>query len=320
MARTPVAAGSGHHHDHAHGHDHGHHHHHAGGNHLLWALAATLGFAFVEALTGYWAGSLALVSDAGHMFSDAVALGIAAFAGWVAQRPPSHRHSYGFARAEVIAALVNSVIMLFVIAFIVAEAVQRLHQPQPVAGGAVMVVALLGLLVNVGVAFILSHGDHDLNTRTALLHVMGDMLGSFAALLAGAVIYFSGWMPIDPLLSLFVSALILYSAVDLLREALHVLMEGVPLHLRLEKVGQAMARMEGVRSVHDLHIWTLSSGRVALSAHVELGEMGIWPEVLAATRTMLHEEFAIDHVTLQPEVQPMVHPPYETRIPIYPGR
>jgi cobalt-zinc-cadmium efflux system protein len=151
------------------------------------------------------------------------------------------------------------------------------------------------------------------------MHVMGDMLGSFAALLAGAVIYFSGWMPIDPLLSLFVSALILYSAVDLLREALHVLMEGVPLHLRLGQVGQEMARIEGVRSVHDLHIWTLSSGMVALSAHVELTELSRWPEVLSATRSLLHEKFHIGHVTLQPEVPPVIHPPYETRIPIYPG-
>lgn len=305
------------HHHHAHPHEHGHGHHH-GGNHLVWALAATLGFAFVEALAGYWAGSLALVSDAGHMFSDAVALGIAAFAGWVAKRPPSHRHSYGFARAEVIAALVNSVIMLVVITFIVVEAVQRLRAPQPVTGGAVMLVAFLGLLVNVVVAFVLSRGEHNLNTRTALLHVMGDMLGSFAALLAGAVIYFSGWMPIDPILSLFVAALILISSLDLLREALHVLMEGVPLYLQLDKVGKAMARMDGVRSVHDLHIWTLSSGMVALSAHLELKDLGSWPDVLTATRSMLLEEFGIDHVTLQPEVLPPTRH-YEARIPIYPG-
>jgi cobalt-zinc-cadmium efflux system protein len=314
-----VEADSHHHHAHPHEQGHGHGHHHGGGNHLVWALVATLGFAFVEVLTGYWAGSLALVSDAGHMFSDAVALGIAAFAGWVSKRPPSHRHSYGFARAEVIAALVNSVIMLSVITFIVVEAVQRLHAPQPVAGGAVMVVAFLGLLINVVVAFILSGGGSDLNTRTALLHVIGDMLGSFAALLAGAVIYFSGWMPIDPILSLFVAALILYSALDLLREALHVLMEGVPLYLKLEQVGEAMARVEGVRSVHDLHIWTLSSGMVALSAHMELEALAAWPDVLTATRSMLLERFAIDHVTLQPEVPPQTRH-YETRIPIYPGR
>ena len=308
------------HHDHDHDHNahahHGHGHHHGGS--LQWALLLTFGFALVEALGGWWSGSLALMSDAGHMLSDAVALGLAAFAGWVAKRPPSLRHSYGFARAEVIAALLNSILMLLVIIGIVVEALQRLRAPHPVAGGTVMVIALIGLLVNVLVAFVLSRGEHNINTRAALLHVMGDLLGSLAALAAGAVIYFTGWTPIDPILSLVVAALILASSLNLLREALHVLMEGVPFHLKLEQVGNAMAQMEGAHGVHDLHIWNLSSGQVALSAHVELDALERWPPLLSAMREMLHERFDIDHVTLQPELNRRIEQPYRVAIPIHP--
>jgi cobalt-zinc-cadmium efflux system protein len=302
---------------HSHDHDHDVHGHHHGGS-LQWALLLTFGFALVEALGGWWSGSLALMSDAGHMLSDAVALGLAAFAAWVAKRPPSARHSYGFARAEVIAALLNSILMLLVIIYIVVEAVQRLRAPHPVAGGTVMVIALVGLLVNVLVAFVLSRGEHSINTRAALLHVMGDLLGSLAALAAGAVIYFTGWTPIDPILSLVVAALILVSSLNLLREALHVLMEGVPLHLQLEQVGNAMAKMEDVRGVHDLHIWNLSSGQVALSAHLELANMDDWPRQLEAMREMLHERFDIEHVTLQPELNRRIEQPYRVAIPIHP--
>lgn len=298
---------------HAHGHEH-----HGAGIHLRWALLIILSFAVVEAAGGLWSGSLALLSDAGHMFSDALALGLASFAAWVAKRPPSARHSYGLARAEVIAALANGLLMLLVITGIVVEAVERLGQPQPVAGGMVMVIAGLGLAVNVLVAFVLGHGDHSINSRAALVHVMGDLLGSVAALIAGAVIYFTGWMPIDAILSLAVAGLILFSTLNLLREALHVLMEGVPAHLKLEQVGYAMASMDGVNSVHDLHIWNLSSGQVALSAHLELTTLDNWQHILAATRKMLHDRFDIEHVTLQPELASPLTQPYLVTIPIQP--
>lgn len=281
-------------HEHGHAHDHGHH--------LGWALIFTLGFALVEAVGGWWSGSLALLSDAGHMVTDSFSLGLAAFAAWIARRPPSTRHTYGYVRAEIIAALINGLLMLGVVLFIVIEAVQRLRAPQPVAGGWVMAIAAIGLGVNVVVAWVLSHGGEGLNTRAALLHVLGDLLGSVAALLAGGIIYFTGWMPADPILSLVVVALILMSTIRLLKEALHVLMEGVPPSLNLEEVGQAMARVPGVSSVHDLHIWMLASGRVALSAHVDLPDLGAWPGILAETRQMLHDRFDIDHATLQPEV------------------
>ncbi|MHB1333256.1 MAG: cation diffusion facilitator family transporter [Sulfuriferula sp.] len=303
------------HHDHDHAH-HGHSHHHHGSGGLGIAFWLTLGFAAVEAGGGWWAGSLALISDAGHMLIDALALGLAAFAGWLALRPASYRHSYGLVRAEVVAALVNSVLMLALMVGIVWEAIARLNAPQPVHGGTVMVIASIGLVVNIFVAYQLSRGEQTLNVRAALLHVLGDMLGSVAALIAGAVIYFTGWLPIDALLSLFVVALILVSSIRLLREALHILMEGVPKNLDLPEVGLAMAQTAGVTSVHDLHIWTLASGKVSLSAHLEIPTMQDWPGILHATQKMLHDRFDIDHVTLQPE---MPAPQLEqVGIPFYP--
>ncbi len=288
-------------HDHAHHHDHDHPH--AGGNSLLWGVVLTLCFALFEALGGWWAQSLALLGDAGHMVSDATALGLAALAAHIAKRPPSARHSYGLGRAEVVAALINSVFMVTVIAFIVGAAITRLRQPVAVAGGAVMIIALVGLFINLLVAWVLSRGERTVNSRAALLHVLGDTLASVAALISGIVIYYTGWLPIDPLLSLFICALILYSAARLLREVLHIIMEGVPSYLDLREVGRAMAGVEGVSSVHDLHIWTLSSGRVVLSAHVNIPSMENWDSTLARLQLMIDDRFGIDHITLQPQSQ-----------------
>ncbi|ROR34761.1 cation diffusion facilitator family transporter [Inmirania thermothiophila] len=265
------------------------------------SLALILGFAAVEAAAGWWAGSLALMADAGHMLSDAGALAVAALAAWIARRPPSLRHSYGLGRAEVVAALLNGFAMVALVIGLVVAAVRRLHDPQPVAGGTVMAVAAAGLAVNVVVALRLSHGGHDLNVRAALLHVVGDLLGSVAALLSGAVVHFTGWTPIDPLLTLLIAGLILFSTVRLLLEALHVLLEGVPHHLDLAEVGRAMAAHPGVASVHDLHIWSLGSGQVALSAHVVVRDLAAWLEVLQGLQRMLAERYGIGHVTLQPE-------------------
>jgi len=283
----------------------GHDNHHpspASGQSLTWSFALTAGYALVEGAGGWWANSLALFGDAGHMVSDATALGFAALAAWVAKRPPSTRHSYGLGRAEVVAAIVNSLLMVAVVAAITVAAALRLQHPAPVTSTAVIGVALAGLAINLAVAWILHRGERTLNTRAALLHVMGDLLGSVAALTAGIVIYFTGWTPIDPLLSLFICALILYSAVRLLREALHVIMEGVPPDLDLREVGQAMAAVRGVTSIHDLHIWTLSSGKVMLSAHIIIPGMAQWEGTLAALRELIHERYAIEHVTLQPEL------------------
>ncbi len=284
-----------------HNHAHHHHYHPLRGNALFWALCITLAFALLEAVGGWLAGSLALLGDAGHMVSDATALGVAAFAAWLARQPPSARHSYGLGRAEVIAALINGITMIVIVASIVIAAIERLQTPQPVSGATVVFIAALGLVVNVGLAVILSRGEQTLNTRGALLHVMGDLLGSIAALLAGAVIIFTGWTPIDPILSIFICILILFSALHLLRDGLHVIMEGVPAHLDLSEVGTAMARADDVCSVHDLHIWTLSSGHIALSAHVVIDDITAWRSVLTTLNRLLQERFGISHTTIQPE-------------------
>ena len=279
-----------------------HHLGHAGGHsHLTGALLLTLSFAFVEVVAGFWSGSLALISDAGHMLTDSTALGLAAIAAWLAKKPPSERHTYGLVRAEVLAALFNGVLMLALIGFIAVEALDRFAQPIAVRGEAVTVVAVLGLLINLGVAWKLSHGGDDLNTRGALMHVMGDLMGSVAAITAGLVITFTGWTPIDPLLSLLVAGLILVSAWRLLSEALHVLLEAVPKDVNLEQVGSDLAGIAHVTSVHDLHIWALSSGTIALSAHLDVEDLSHWSQVLAAARTLLEQKYGIRHVTLQPE-------------------
>ncbi len=308
-------------HAHKHDHDHHAHHHHgrAGVNVLLVALLLTLGFAGVEALAGWWSGSLALLSDAAHMATDSSALGLAAAATWLARRPPSLRHSYGLARAEVLAALLNSVLMLVLLGYIVHEAIDRLGTPRDIHGETVIGVAVAGLAINLVVAWVLSRGEHTLNSRAALLHVLGDALGSVAAIAAGLVIVLTGWTPIDPLLSLLVVALILVSALRLLREAVHVLMEGVPAHLRLEAIGQDLAALDGVTRVHDLHVWTLSSGSIALSAHLEIRDLDLWPGILDQARRAMDGRHGIRHVTLQPETpaaQPLLRRNYPPVQPI----
>lgn len=296
---------------HVHKHDHAHEHGHPahGGASLLVALLLTLSFAGIEAFAGWWSGSLALLSDAAHMATDSSALGLAAGAAWLAQRPPSRRHSYGMARAEVLAALFNSLLMLVLLGFIVHEALDRFGAPRDIRGETVIGVAAVGLAINLVVAWVLSRGEHTLNSRAALLHVLGDALGSVAAIAAGLVIVFTGWTPIDPLLSLLVAVLILVSALRLLREAVHVLMEGVPPQVRLDDVGHDLASLDGVARVHDLHIWMLSSGSIALSAHLEIRSLPDWPAILDTARQVMDARHGIRHVTLQPEVpapQPLV--------------
>lgn len=286
---------------------------------LSGALGVTLVFAGVEAMGGWWSGSLALLSDAGHMLSDALALGLALLAAWIARRPPSRRHTYGFMRAEVVAALANALLMLVVVLGIAVEAVERLQDPRPVAGLPVMLIAAVGLLVNLGVLFILGQSPGGLNVRAAALHVTGDLLGSAAALTAGAVVYFTGWTPIDPLLAAVVACLILASTVQVVRGALTIIMEGVPSDLDLEEVGRAMTKVRGVTSVHDLHVWTVGSEQVILSAHIVLDDLKEWPRVLPELQRMLRTRFRIEHVTLQPEVPVRPEAASAMRIPIVPA-
>jgi cobalt-zinc-cadmium efflux system protein len=297
------------------------HHRHAGARatrRALWAaLLLTGAFAAVEALAGYLAGSLALISDAGHMVTDSASFVVALIAAAVASRPPSRRASYGYARAEVLAAFVNALAMLALIVWIAVEAVHRLLAPVPVAGTTVMIVAAVGLAVNLVVAWMLSRGASGINARGALLHVFGDLMGSVAALVAGAVIHRTGWMPIDPILSLVVALLILRSTLALLKESTGVLLEGVPGHVSYEAVGRALAGIPGVTGVHDLHVWQMSAARVALSAHLMLTDGPAWPRILASAQRMLAHDFGIDHVTLQPAWQ--VPPPSGRVIPVAPA-
>jgi cobalt-zinc-cadmium efflux system protein len=299
-----------------HAHDHHHAHDHSASRFLPLALVLTLGFAAVEAMAGWWSGSLALLGDAGHMLTDAASLGLAALAARIALRPTSARHSYGLRRVEALAALANGLFMLVIVGGLVWHAVERLLEPRAVAGEAVILVALGGLVLNLAVAWLLTRGESDLNTRGALLHVIGDLLGSVAALASGIVILYTGWMPIDPLLTMLICGLILYSTLSLLRQVVHTLLEGVPEGLSLPEIGHAMAGVDGVRSVHDLHIWSLDSRRSALSAHVVLADATRWPAVLEAERSLLRARFGIEHATLQPElppVQPLVFAPRAPR-------
>lgn len=288
-----------------HSHDTHHHmHDHEDPSHerRLWlALGLTLLFSLVEAATGWLTHSLALLGDAGHMFTDSSSLALAAVAARIARRPATRHHSYGMGRAEILAALVNILFMIAVVIVIVIEAVRRLQDPVPVSSLPVMAVALFGLGINVLVLLTLSQAQDNLNIRGAVLHVLGDMLGSVAALLSGIVIFFTQWWPIDALLSMLIALLILIGSIRLLREVLHVIMEGVPSHLDLNEIGHAIAGLPHVVSVHDLHIWSVSSSNVSLSAHLVLDNLKHWEQVLRATHTLLEERYHIKHVTLQPE-------------------
>ena len=306
------------------GHDHSHRSHHApnaggsAGEHahaddvssqraLVAALTLTLVFAAVEAIAGWLAGSLALMSDAGHMVTDSLSLGVALIAATIALRPPSARMSYGYSRVEVLAALFNAGFMFAVILLIGWNAIERLRTPQPVDGNTVIWIGALGLAVNLLVAWTLSRSgghEHNLNTRGALLHVMGDALGSVAALASGLVIRYTGWTPIDPLLSIGICALIAGSTWRLAREAIHTLMEGVPGGVSITEVGGRMASVEGVLDVHDLHIWSMDSRRPALSAHVTVADLSAWPRQLIELRALLNREYSIGHATLQVETPP----------------
>ncbi len=267
------------------------------------AVILTLGFSAVELVGGYLANSLALIGDAGHMATDSASLLFALIANWVSRKGADADHSFGHGRIEVLAAFLNGLAMLGVVFWIFWEAVQRLDEPPAVAGGSVMIVACIGLLINLGVAWSLSRDKKNLNTRAALLHVMGDLLGSVAAISAGALIYFGGesFAIADPILSFGVSALVLHSTWGLLKESSAVLLDAVPENVNYYDVGDALSRIEGVRRVHDLHVWTLAPGHGSVTAHLTMEEGVVWEKILDEARQMIKDQFGIDHVTLQPE-------------------
>lgn len=270
---------------------------------LGFAVVLTLSFSAVELIGGYLSNSLALIGDAGHMATDSASLLFALIANFISRKGVDANHSFGHGRIEVLAAFLNGLVMLGVVFWIFYEAVIRLDEPPAVAGGSVMIVAVIGLLINIGVAWSLSRDKKNLNTRAALLHVMGDLLGSVAAILAGALIYFGGeaFAIADPLLSFGVGALVLHSTWGVLKESSAVLLDAVPAEINYYDVGDALSRLEGVKRVHDLHVWTLAPGHSSLSAHLCM-ERGIeWEKLLDDAHDMLEKRFGIDHVTLQPE-------------------
>lgn len=295
-----------------HAHHHGHHHGHYGdtssaGNRRR--LALTLGLAatymLAEAVGGWLTGSLALLADAGHMFSDAAALGLSLFAMWIAQRPPTPQRTWGFYRTEILAALINGATLLALSVWVVIEAVERFRSPAEVDAPVMMAISVGGLVVNLIGLRILSGGRNEsLNVQGAWLHVLTDALGSVQAIAAGAVIWAFGWQWADPLASILISLLVVYSAWHLLRETVGVLMEGTPSHIDLDDVRDTLARLPGVAGVHDLHVWTITSGMVALSAHLVVETESASRTLLRTVRTALHDRFGIHHATVQIEAEP----------------
>lgn len=268
------------------------------------ALVLTGAFMLVEVVGGLISGSLALLADAGHMLTDTMALGLAAVAFRVSARPADAKRSYGYHRFQILAAFVNGLTLVGIVAWIVFEALNRLVAPSAVMGELMLVVAGGGLLVNVAAFLVLHGGDQDnMNLRGAALHVMGDLLGSVAAIAAALIIIFTGWMPIDPLLSLLVAALILRSAWDLLKRSAHVLLEGAPEWL---DVGQMQDRISAavpeIASIHHVHVWGLTQQRVMLTMHICIAASGDDQTVIVReVKKILLDEFGIDHSTIEVE-------------------
>ena len=290
-------------HPHAHGHPHGHSH--AGSRaRLAWTLGLVAVYMVAEAAGGWLTGSLALLADAGHMLSDAAALGLSLFAMTMARRPRTAKRTYGYHRLEILAALANGATLVAISILVLIEAWHRFGRPEAVNAPGMMGIAAGGLLVNLVALWILHEGrEESLNVRGAWLHVLTDALGSVQAIAAGVLIWAFGWQWADPVASVLIALLVIYSAWSLLGEATRVLMESAPAHIDVEEVQDAMAGVPGVVEVHDLHVWTITSGMESLSAHVVVREDCFDCDVLGEIRTTLHERFGIHHITVQMETE-----------------
>lgn len=274
---------------------------------LAWTLGLTGGFFLVEVAGAFWSGSLALLADAGHMLTDVGGLGLTFFAAWVAAKPPTPEKTYGYYRVEILAALVNALVLLAISAFLLYEAYRRFLDPPPVLGGPMLVVAVAGLLVNLAGMWLLRAGaGESLNLRGAYLEVLSDALGSLGVIVAAVIVLSTGWRLADPLVGAGIGLLIIPRTWGLVRQAVHVLMEGVPPHVNLAEVEQAMGGVPGVRQVHDLHVWTLTSGKHAMSGHVVVADLTAGNEILRDLHEVLHERFGIEHTTIQLESEPVV--------------
>lgn len=311
---------STHSHDHIHGHSqgHGHDHSHDGAHdhaptvsgsnerRVLAAMALTALFMVAEIIGGIVSGSLALIADAGHMATDAAALALAFIAFRLAARPANASQSYGYHRAETLAAFVNAIAMVALVGWIIYEAIMRFFEPHAILGGMMLWVAMGGLIVNM-ISFALLHsGDREnLNMKGAAIHVLGDLLGSVAAIAAALIIILTGWTPIDPILSVFVALLILRSALSLAKQSGHILMEGTPHNLDLEKVrADIMTHIEGVEDIHHVHAWSLTATRNVITLHARICNGAKGDEILTEIQDRLAREFNIGHATIQIETGP----------------
>ncbi|WP_458413587.1 cation diffusion facilitator family transporter [Schinkia sp. CFF1] len=308
----------GHHHDHHHhDHHHGHHHHH-GHDHmregnkkgLTIALLITAGIMLLEFFGGLFTNSLALLSDSGHMLSDASSLALSLVAMWFATRPPSPNKTYGFYRFEILAALFNGVTLFVIAGFIIYEAYGRFLEPPTVASGSMIIIAVIGLAANLLSAWAMfSKGDvkDNVNLRSAYLHVLGDALGSVGAILAGIIMYFFHWYTADPIISVIVALLILKSAWGVVKHTVHILMEGTPITIDQEEVNAALQQIPGVINIHDLHIWTITSGLDSLSCHLLIDDDKDSQVILQEAISIIESKFKILHTTIQVEKSNLQH-------------
>jgi cobalt-zinc-cadmium efflux system protein len=285
-------------------------HEHSSQTQSRWALAAALGittfFMVVEVVGGLLTNSLALLSDAGHMLSDASALGLSLLAVWLAGQAHTPGRTFGYHRAEILAALVNGLTLGAISIYIFWEAARRFAEPPDVQSAPMLIVAVIGLAANgVSGAILSRYGGGGLNVRSAFLHVLGDALGSVGAIVAGVVMLTTGWFLADPLISVGIGVLILISGARVTREALRIVLEFVPKHIDIAEVRTTVLSVEGVTDVHDLHVWTITSGFVALSCHAQVRQDANAAEVLRSATDALTRRFQIRHVTIQPEHEPM---------------
>ncbi len=272
---------------------------------LIATLTLTGAYLVVEVVGAIVSGSLALLADAGHMLTDVGGIGLALFAIWIAGRPPTPEKTYGYYRAEILAALVNAIMLLGVAAGILVAAYRRLLEPPEVRGGPMLAIAVLGLVVNLASAWLLRKGAREsLNVQAAYLEVLSDALTSVGVIVAALVVLLTRSMLIDPLVSGAIAVFIVPRTWRLLRQAVNVLLEGTPPHLDIPEIQAAIERESGVRRVHDLHVWTLTSGREAMSAHVVVDDYGRGERILECLHAVLHTRFGIDHTTIQLETEP----------------
>ncbi|MGA2381985.1 MAG: cation diffusion facilitator family transporter [Gemmatimonadales bacterium] len=274
---------------------------------LGWALGLTVLIAVVEGVGGFVAHSLALLADAGHMVTDAGALTLSLFALWISRRPPTAEKTFGYYRLEILAALFNGALLIAITVWIVVAALGRLHQPQPIRSGLMLAVAALGLAANLWAVRMLHRARHEnLNTQAAYLHILGDTLGSVGAIAAAGIILLTGWLQADALISMGIGALILVSAVRLVSESVDILLEAAPRHVSLPDLQTAIGAVPGVTDVHDLHVWTVSNGIVAMSGHATVpdpaGQQVALEEICRRVRA-----FGIQHVTVQLERERVWH-------------